>query len=169
MESFVPLCLVVLASPLILSTCSSVTPSPPPMVTMAALGEDSVHGMLGFEFLEAIPGQWHGPVATTTPAGSVDDWYVDLRPVSASQVGQYSTVDQDTVNYISFFVVEHEGMLERAHTEFFFEGDTLTMKTHTNRFNQVSPLELHSCWTATLGDRAGPVRGNGPPRLANLC
>lgn len=150
--------------------------------------------ILGFSFLERIPGLWNGPVSTTTPAGSFDNWYVDFRPVSSSQVGQYSTLDQDTVNYLTFFIIEHEGAkkiamrsegvfqnqgcvtyevldkadeekgyyrfsdfkagTERAYTEFFFDGNKLTMDTYTNKFNRVSPLELHSRWEAELGDRA---------------
>ena len=193
MRSLLPICLLVPASVLLLSTCSTTNTSP--AVSMAAQtgGGESADGILGFGFLELIPGQWHGPVTTTTPAGSFDDWYVDYRPISASQIGQYSTLDQDTVNYISFFVVELQGQLriamrtegvfrnqgcvtyelldiadeqrgyyrfsdfkagiDRAYTEFVFQGDTLTMDTYTNKFNQVSPLEVHSRWTATLGSR----------------
>jgi hypothetical protein len=150
-------------------------------------------GIMGFGFLRRIPGLWHGPVTTTTPAGSFPDWYVDFRPISPSQVGQYSTLDQDTVNFISFFVVRHGGKMKiamrtegifqnkgcvtyevldeadeekgyyrfsdfqtgsnRAYTEFFFKGDRMTVDTYTNRFNTVSPLELHSRWKAVLGDR----------------
>ena len=121
-------------------------------------------------------------------------WYVDFRPVSPGQVSQYSTLDADTLNYLSFFVVRHEGRLKvalrtegvfqnkgcvtyevvdtvdesrgyyrfsdfrsadsRAFTEFTFGEDEFVMDVYTNRFNSVSPLELHSRWTATLGDRS---------------
>jgi len=151
------------------------------------------YGILGFGFLRRIPGLWHGPVTTTTPACNFPDWYVDYKPVSSSQVGQYSTLDQDTVNFLTFFIVKHEGQMKiamrsegifqdqgcvtyevldkadeengyyrfsdfqaginRAYTEFFFKGNKLTMDTYTNKFNQISPLELHSRWKAKLGDR----------------
>lgn len=153
-------------------------------------GADKV---LGFGILSRLPGQWHGPVHTTTPAGSFENWYVDFRPVSAGQVSQYSTMNQDVLNYLSFFIVKHEGQLKvairtegvfqnkgcityevidkvndkkgyyrfsdfqageaRAYTEFFFTGDGFTMDTYTNKSNTVSPLQLHSRWKATAGDK----------------
>lgn len=42
---------------------------------------------------------------------------------------------------------------ERAYTEFTFKGNKLVMETYTNKFNKVSPLELHTRWTATLAGR----------------
>ncbi len=68
----------------------------------------------GFGILKRIPGLWHGPVFSSTPAGSFDDWHVDFRPVSPGQVSQYSTLDADTLNYISFFIVKHGGRLKVA-------------------------------------------------------
>ncbi len=68
----------------------------------------------GFEFLNRIPGLWHGPVTTTTTAGNFTDWYLDFRPVSATQVSQFSLLDTSTVNNISFFIVKHQGMLKVA-------------------------------------------------------
>lgn len=68
----------------------------------------------GFNFLEKIIGQWEGPVLSTTPAGSFDIWYVDFRPVSESQVSQYSNLDANTINYISFFVVKHDNQRKIA-------------------------------------------------------
>lgn len=68
----------------------------------------------GFGILQRIPGLWSGPVSSTTPAGSFDMWYVDFRPVSPAQVSQYSTLDADTLNYISFFIVRHDGRLKVA-------------------------------------------------------
>lgn len=41
----------------------------------------------------------------------------------------------------------------RAYTEFTFKGDQMIMETYTNKFNTVSPLELHSKWTARLSGR----------------
>ncbi len=68
----------------------------------------------GFEFLNKIPGLWHGPVTSTTSAGSFDNWYVDFRPVSATQVSQFSLLDTNTVNNISFFIVKYNGQLKVA-------------------------------------------------------
>ncbi len=149
--------------------------------------------VLGYGILERILGQWSGPVTTTTPAGSFEAWYVDFRPISSGEVAQYSNVDADTVNYVNFFIVRHEGRLKvamrtegvfmeqgcvtyeviqeadepngyyrfadfvaqdrRAYTEFTFSDEQFVMDVYTNRFNQVSPLESHARWTATLGSR----------------
>ena len=153
-------------------------------------GEEEI---MGFGILKRIPGLWHGPVSTTTPAGSFPMWYVDFRPVSSGQVSQYSNLDPKTINYISFFIVKHEGALkvamrtegvfdekgcvtyevsdtvreddgyyrfsdfnagdDRAYTEYTFTEDEFLMEVYTNKFNQVSPLEIHSRWKAKLGDR----------------
>jgi hypothetical protein len=63
----------------------------------------------GFAFLNKIPGLWHGPVTSTTSAGNFSDWYVDYRPVGAAQVSQFSLLDTNTVNNLSFFVVKYKG------------------------------------------------------------
>lgn len=68
----------------------------------------------GFEFLNKIPGLWHGPVTSTTSAGNFNDWYLDFRPVSATQVSQFSLLDTNTVNNISFFIVKYKGELSLA-------------------------------------------------------
>jgi len=68
----------------------------------------------GFSFFEKIIGQWEGPVMSNTPAGSFEVWYVDFRPVSASQVSQYSIMDANTLNYTSFFVVAYGDKLKIA-------------------------------------------------------
>jgi len=162
----------------------------PVRIWLGGLGTERV---LGYGILERIMGQWSGPVVTTTPAGSFDAWYVDFRPISQGEVAQYSNVDADTVNYVNFFIVKHDGRLKvamrtegvfrnqgcvtyevideadepngryrfsdfiahdnRAYTEFTFSGDQLVMEVFTNRFNQVSPLEVHARWTARLGSR----------------
>jgi hypothetical protein len=65
----------------------------------------------GFGILSRIPGQWNGPVTSTTPAGNFDSWYVDFRPVSAGQISQFSLLDSQTVNNLSFFVADFNGKL----------------------------------------------------------
>jgi len=76
--------------------------------------EDNTKNVLGFEFLRKIPGLWHGPVTSSTSAGSFDIWYVDFRPVSSGQVSQFSLLDTNTVNNISFFVVKYNNQLKVA-------------------------------------------------------
>lgn len=159
-----------------------------PQAVSATPGDD----VLGFGILARLPGLWHGPVSTTTPAGSFENWYVDFRPVSSAQVSQYSTLDAQTRNFLSFFIVKYDGRLmvamrtegvfrnkgcvtyevidavkesegyyrfcdfvtgdNRAYTEFRFTDDGLVMEVYTNRFNSVSPLEIHSRWEARRAD-----------------
>ena len=68
----------------------------------------------GFEFFNKIPGLWHGPVSSTTSAGSFDNWYVDFRPVSENQISQFSLLDTNTVNIVSFFIVKFKNQLKVA-------------------------------------------------------
>jgi hypothetical protein len=68
----------------------------------------------GFEFLQKIPGLWHGRVTSTTPAGSFDNWYLDFRPVSEAQISQFSLLDTNTINNISFFIVKYNNLLKIA-------------------------------------------------------
>ncbi|MDD3740344.1 MAG: hypothetical protein PHH30_03810 [Bacteroidales bacterium] len=63
----------------------------------------------GFGIMYRLPGIWRGPVGSTTSAGSFDKWFVDLRPVSATQISQFSLLDENTVNNYSFFVVKYKG------------------------------------------------------------
>jgi len=41
-------------------------------------------------------------------------WYVDFRPVSSAQVSQYTSLDPDTHNNITFFIVWHDNQLKVA-------------------------------------------------------
>ena len=70
--------------------------------------------ILGFGFLDKIIGLWNGKVFSDTPAGSFDAWYVDFRPVSSSEVVQFSNLDTNTIDYISFFIVKHDNKLKIA-------------------------------------------------------
>jgi hypothetical protein len=156
--------------------------------------ETASQEVFGMGFLGRIPGLWHGPVSSSTPAGSFDTWYVDFRPVSEAQVSQFSLLDTNTVNNISFFIVKYDDQLKvamrtegcfmnqccvtyevmdsvseqsayyrfcdfikgrnRAYTEFTFNDTGLVMKVYTNKFNTVTPLQLHSTWTAKLGSKS---------------
>lgn len=153
---------------------------------------ESDETVFGFGILHRLPGLWNGPVSSDTPAGNFPNWYVDFRPVAPGQVSQYSTLDAQTLNYMSFFIVRHnkqlkvalrtEGVFQnkgcvtyevmdtvreaegyyrfsdfqagdrRAYTQFTFRGDKLQMEVYTNKFNTVSPLRLHSRWTAERND-----------------
>ena len=41
-------------------------------------------------------------------------WYVDFRPVGSAQLSQYTSLDPDTHNNISFFIVKHDNRLKVA-------------------------------------------------------
>jgi hypothetical protein len=70
--------------------------------------------VFGYGFLSKIIGLWNGKVFSSTSAGSFDKWYVDFRPVSSSQVSQYSMLDSNTVNITGFFVVRYNNRLAIA-------------------------------------------------------
>lgn len=76
--------------------------------------DNAENEILGFGFFNKIIGLWNGPVFSDTPAGSFDKWYVDFRPISPSQVSQFSCMDTNTINYTSFFVVKHDEKLKIA-------------------------------------------------------
>lgn len=82
------------------------------IVSNSCKRDEEIAEVIGFEFLKKIPGLWHGPVTSSTPAGSFDDWYVDFRPVSESQISQFSLLDTNTVNNISFFIVKYDNQLK---------------------------------------------------------
>jgi len=63
----------------------------------------------GFGIMYRLPGIWRGPVYSSTSAGSFDKWFVDLRPVSSTQIAQFSLLDENTINNYSFFVVKYNG------------------------------------------------------------
>lgn len=74
----------------------------------------SRNDILGFGFFNRIPGLWSGPVITDTPAGNFPVWYVDFRPVAPGQISQYTSIDLNTINYLSFFIVKHDNQLKLA-------------------------------------------------------
>ncbi|MDX9932085.1 MAG: hypothetical protein RB294_05840 [Bacteroidales bacterium] len=78
------------------------------------IAEQRTETVKGFGILSRLPGTWHGPVISTTSAGSFPEWAVDFRPVSAGQISQFSLLDSNTVNNISFFIVRHKDELKVA-------------------------------------------------------
>lgn len=76
--------------------------------------EEITNTVYGYEFLNKIPGLWHGPVTSSTSAGNFDQWYIDFRPVSSAQVSQFSLLDTNTVNNLSFFIVKFNNRLTIA-------------------------------------------------------
>lgn len=70
--------------------------------------------ILGYGFLNRIPGLWHGPVSTSTATGSFDVWYVDFRPITEGQVAQFSLLDPSKLENISFFIVKYNNQMKLA-------------------------------------------------------
>lgn len=70
---------------------------------------ENIQEVKGWGVLNHLPGQWNGPVISTTDAGSFDHWYVDFRPISPAQVSGISELDPETTNFMSFFVCKHDG------------------------------------------------------------
>jgi hypothetical protein len=58
----------------------------------------------GFSILEKLPGIWHGPVTSSTPLGSYQEWIVDFRPISSAQVSAKNELDSLNDIFMSFFV-----------------------------------------------------------------
>jgi hypothetical protein len=84
------------------------------LITNSCKRDEEINEVMGYGFLNKIPGLWHGPVTSTTSAGDFDMWYVDFRPVSEAQVSQFSLLDTNTVNNISFFIVKDDDQLKVA-------------------------------------------------------
>lgn len=68
-----------------------------------------VNKVKGFGIMYCLPGIWSGPVMSATSAGSFENWFVDLRPVSPTQISQFSLLDEKTINNFSIFVVKYNG------------------------------------------------------------
>ncbi len=87
-----------------------------PVFSLNSFSQQAIENeqIYGFGFFKKIMGQWEGPVISHTPAGNFSVWYVDFRPVSSSQVSQYSNLDANTLNYTSFFVVQYHDELRIA-------------------------------------------------------
>ena len=66
---------------------------------------DSTTQIMGFNILSQLPGIWNGGVTSTTSMGNFNNWTLDFRPISPSQVSGKS--EYDTLNdiFLSFFVV----------------------------------------------------------------
>lgn len=60
----------------------------------------------GYGILEKLPGIWNGPVYSPTPLGSFNEWIVDFRPISASQVSAKNELDSINDIFMSFFITK---------------------------------------------------------------
>lgn len=62
----------------------------------------------GSGILEKLPGIWNGPVYSPTPLGSFNEWIVDFRPISASQVSAKNELDSINDIFMSFFIAKYD-------------------------------------------------------------
>src|SRR5688572_3216957 len=58
----------------------------------------------GYSILDKLPGIWHGPVTSATALGSYQEWIVDFRPISASQISAKNELDSLNDIFMSFFI-----------------------------------------------------------------
>ncbi len=129
--------LLMILSLLVLPQCVLQTKYSGPAESASAVLEQEPSGVAGFGILERLPGLWRGPVTSDTPAGHFSIWYVDFRPVSPGQVSQYTNMDVDTVNYLSFFIVKHDNQLKVAlRTEGVFKGKGCVTYEVIDRVNE---------------------------------
>ena len=70
---------------------------------------DTNTSVLGYSILEKLPGIWNGPVTSSTPLGSYQEWIVDFRPIHAAQVSAKNELDSLNDIFMSFFIVKHGG------------------------------------------------------------
>jgi len=61
----------------------------------------------GYKIFNHINGIWSGDVISDTPLGNFNDWVMDIRPVSASQVSGKSELDSLNDIFFSFFLVKY--------------------------------------------------------------
>lgn len=62
----------------------------------------------GFSILDKLPGIWHGPVTSSTPLGSYQEWIVDFRPISSAQISAKNELDSLNDIFMSFFVAKFD-------------------------------------------------------------
>lgn len=62
----------------------------------------------GYSILKKLPGIWHGPVTSSTPLGSYQEWIVDFRPISSSQISAKNELDSLNDIFMSFFIAKYD-------------------------------------------------------------
>lgn len=68
----------------------------------------------GFKILAKLPGIWNGPVTSPTPLGNYQEWIVDFRPISPSQISAKNELDSVNDIFMSFFIVKYDNAYKVA-------------------------------------------------------
>ncbi len=68
---------------------------------------DNNSNVKGFSILEKLSGIWTGPVASPTPLGDFQEWIVDFRPISPSQISAKNELDSINDIFMSFFICKY--------------------------------------------------------------
>jgi len=68
----------------------------------------------GFSILEKLSGIWTGPVVSPTPLGDFQEWIVDFRPISPSQISAKNELDSINDIFMSFFICKYDGEYQVA-------------------------------------------------------
>jgi len=70
-------------------------------------GNNDINNTVGFGILDKLKGIWNGPVSSTTALGSYQEWIVDFRPVSNSQISAKNELDSLNDINMSFFIAKY--------------------------------------------------------------
>lgn len=68
----------------------------------------------GYSILAKLPGIWNGPVTSSTPLGNYQEWIVDFRPISPSQISAKNELDSLNDIFMSFFIVKYDNKYKVA-------------------------------------------------------
>lgn len=83
-----------------------IPPIIPPVDTSTYIPDTST--VIGYSILDKLPGIWHGPVTSSTPLGSYQEWIVDFRPISSSQISAKNELDSLNDIFMSFFIAKYD-------------------------------------------------------------
>jgi hypothetical protein len=83
-----------------------IPPMNPPQDTTTYITDSS--NVIGYSILTKLPGIWHGPVTSATPLGSFQEWIVDFRPISSSQISAKNELDSLNDIFMSFFIAKYD-------------------------------------------------------------
>ncbi len=68
----------------------------------------------GYSILEKLSGIWTGPVVSPTPLGDFQEWIVDFRPISPSQISAKNELDSINDIFMSFFICKYDNEYQIA-------------------------------------------------------
>lgn len=100
---------IIFLSGMLFSSCRHDPSIPPilnPIDTTSIIPDTSQ--VMGYSILHKLPGIWHGPVTSSTPLGSYQEWIVDFRPISSAQISAKNELDSLNDIFMSFFIAKFD-------------------------------------------------------------